>query len=93
MSDNNNEIAILGAGCFWCIEAIFQQLKGVQSVTSGYSGGHIKNPAYREVCNGSTGHAEVAKIVFDPQVITFTYKPKIELCTKSKSNCAIKTQI
>lgn len=72
MTKPNTEIAILGAGCFWCIETIFQQLKGVQSVKSGYSGGFIKNPAYREVCNGTTGHAEVAEIIFDPEVVSFT---------------------
>lgn len=55
----------LGGGCFWCLEAIYQRLEGVVSVVSGYSGGHIKNPAYREVCNGTTGHAEVVQIVFD----------------------------
>jgi peptide-methionine (S)-S-oxide reductase len=69
---SNNEIAILGAGCFWCIEAIFTQLNGVESVKSGYSGGHIKNPAYREVCNGTTGHAEVAQIEFNPEIVSFT---------------------
>lgn len=63
--------ATLGAGCFWCIEAVFQQLKGVESVESGYTGGKIKNPTYREVCSGLTGHAEVAQIVYDPQVISF----------------------
>ena len=72
MSESNKEIAILGAGCFWCIETIFQKLNGVKSVQSGYSGGHIKNPAYKEVCNGTTGHAEVAKIEFDSSVISFT---------------------
>ena len=72
MSETNKEIAILGAGCFWCIEAIFQQLKGVESVESGYSGGHIKNPAYREVCNGTTGHAEVARITFNPNEVSYT---------------------
>ncbi|MBX2979112.1 MAG: peptide-methionine (S)-S-oxide reductase MsrA [Flavobacteriales bacterium] len=61
----------LGAGCFWCVEAVFQELKGVHSVTSGYMGGHVKNPSYKEVCNGTTGHAEVAQVVFDPSVIRF----------------------
>lgn len=61
----------LGAGCFWCVEAVFTELKGVKSVTSGYMGGHVKNPSYREVCNGTTGHAEVARIVYDPKEITF----------------------
>ena len=65
------EVATLGAGCFWCVEAIFQDLKGVSKVESGYSGGHVKNPAYREVCNGTTGHAEVIQIHFDPQIISF----------------------
>lgn len=65
------DTATFGAGCFWCVEAIYQQLKGVVSVTSGYSGGHVKNPAYREVCNGTTGHAEVCHIVFDPDVISY----------------------
>jgi peptide-methionine (S)-S-oxide reductase len=60
----------LGAGCFWCVEAIFQQLKGVHSVVSGYSGGHIKNPSYKEVCTGNTGHAEVCQVTYDPQVIS-----------------------
>lgn len=72
MEQGKNEIAILGAGCFWCIETIFQQLNGVESVQSGYTGGHIKNPAYKEVCNGTTGHAEVAKIVFNPEIISFS---------------------
>lgn len=67
---NQLETITLGAGCFWCVEAVFQNLKGVESVVSGYSGGHIKNPAYREVCNGVTGHAEVIQIKFDPTVIS-----------------------
>ncbi len=67
----NTDTAIFGAGCFWCVEAVFTELKGVQSVQSGYTGGHIKNPSYKEVCTGRTGHAEVAKIVFDPAVISF----------------------
>ena len=65
------ETATLGAGCFWCVEAIFQDLKGVESVVSGYSGGAIINPAYREVTSGITGHAEVCQIIFDPKVIAF----------------------
>lgn len=68
---NITETATLGAGCFWCVEAIFQRLEGVKSVLPGYSGGHIKNPAYREVCTGRTGHAEVAQIEFDPEIISF----------------------
>lgn len=65
------EKATFGAGCFWCIEAIFDQLRGVENVQSGYTGGHIKNPAYREVCAGRTGHAEVVQITFDPSIITY----------------------
>ena len=68
---NRMETATLGGGCFWCTEAIYQQLKGVKSVTSGYSGGTIRNPAYREVCTGRTGHAEVIQIQFDPDMISF----------------------
>ncbi len=67
---NQLETITLGAGCFWCVEAVFQNLKGVESVVSGYSGGHIKNPAYREVCNGVTGHAEVLQIKFDPALVS-----------------------
>jgi peptide-methionine (S)-S-oxide reductase len=60
----------LGAGCFWCVEAAFMQLKGVLSAKSGYSGGFIKNPSYKEVCNGTTGHAEVVQIIFDSTIIS-----------------------
>ncbi|MCB0666977.1 MAG: peptide-methionine (S)-S-oxide reductase MsrA [Saprospiraceae bacterium] len=67
----NKQIATFGAGCFWCIEAVFQNLKGVLAVVSGYSGGKVKNPTYREVCSGLTGHAEVAQIEFDPEVISY----------------------
>lgn len=63
--------AILGGGCFWCLEAVFQQVKGVQHVTSGYAGGPRPNPTYEQICTGATGHAEVVKIDFDPQVINF----------------------
>ncbi len=71
MENTNLETATLGAGCFWCVEAVFDDLKGVESVESGYSGGHTKNPTYREVCSETTGHAEVAQIKFDPQAISF----------------------
>ncbi|WP_222984089.1 peptide-methionine (S)-S-oxide reductase MsrA [Flagellimonas meishanensis] len=69
--NNNLETAILAGGCFWCTEAVFQRLDGVESVISGYTGGNIKNPAYREICTGRTGHAEAIKIQFDPTKITF----------------------
>lgn len=65
------ETAIFAGGCFWCTEAVFQRLRGVKEVVSGYTGGHIKNPAYREICAGRTGHAEAIKITFDPGEITF----------------------
>lgn len=72
MNTNTNlDTATLGAGCFWCVEAIFQQLKGVEKVVSGYSGGQIKNPSYKEVCAGTTGHAEVCQLYYDPSVISF----------------------
>lgn len=64
-------IATFGTGCFWCTEAIFQQLQGVQSVTSGYIGGKVKNPTYQQICSGTTGHAEAVQIVFDPKMISF----------------------
>jgi peptide-methionine (S)-S-oxide reductase len=65
MINNQTEIITLGGGCYWCIEAVFQRLEGVVKVESGFSGGTVKNPAYREVCNGTTGHAEVVQITFD----------------------------
>ncbi len=71
MTQTGLELATLGAGCFWCVEAVFSDLKGVSRVESGYSGGHIKNPAYKEVCAGRTGHAEVIRIEFDPKQISF----------------------
>ncbi len=64
-------IATFGAGCFWCIEAIFQELTGVKEVKSGYTGGEKPNPTYKEVCSGTTGHAEVAQITFDPNLISY----------------------
>lgn len=71
------EIAIFGSGCFWCTEALFEQLRGVVSVDSGYAGGTTPNPAYAEVCSGSTGHAEVLQIVFDPSVISYEMLLKV----------------
>jgi peptide-methionine (S)-S-oxide reductase len=65
------EKATLGAGCFWCIEAVFQELQGVHRVISGYAGGHVDHPTYHQVCSGKTGHAEVAQITFDPNIISF----------------------
>jgi len=68
---SNKETATFGSGCFWCTEAVFQRLKGVEDVKSGYSGGDVENPTYQQVCNGNTGHAEVIQITYDPSVISF----------------------
>lgn len=65
------QLATLGGGCFWCVEAVFVELKGVEKVESGYAGGKVKNPTYRDVCTGTTGHAEVTQITFDANVISF----------------------
>jgi len=69
--DTNLETATLAGGCFWCLEAVYDDLKGVVEVESGYAGGHDRNPSYQEVCSGTTGHAEVVQIKFDPSVVTF----------------------
>ena len=65
------ETATLAGGCYWCLEAIYEQLQGVESVVSGFSGGTVKNPSYREVCDGGTGHAEVVQVTFDPKIISY----------------------
>ena len=75
------ETATLGGGCFWCVEAIYQDVIGVHKVVSGYMGGAIENPTYQQVCSGTTGHAEVAQIVFDPTVISFAEILFIFWCT------------
>src|SRR5450432_2798382 len=67
----SSEIATLAGGCFWCLEAVYDDLKGVTDVVSGYSGGRVKNPSYQQVCTGSTGHAEVIQITFDPSIVSF----------------------
>jgi peptide-methionine (S)-S-oxide reductase len=71
MSDKELAMAVFGGGCFWCVEAVFAELRGVHSVTSGYAGGETANPTYEQVCSGRTGHAEVVKIEYDPQQISF----------------------
>jgi peptide-methionine (S)-S-oxide reductase len=68
----NVEVATLAGGCFWCLEAVFDELKGVESVESGYAGGKVANPTYAQVCDGDTGHAEVVQITFDPQVLSYS---------------------
>ena len=70
-STGKNEVATLAGGCFWCLEAVYNDLRGVEKVVSGYSGGRVANPTYEEVCRGTTGHAEVVQITFDPQVLSF----------------------
>lgn len=65
------ETATFGSGCFWCTEAVFQRLKGVETVESGYTGGHVTNPTYHQVCGGNTGHAEAIQVKFDPSVVTY----------------------
>lgn len=68
---STNKVATLAAGCFWCVEAVFQKLKGVEKVESGYMGGTLKNPTYKDVCTGQTGHAEVCQITYNPNIISF----------------------
>ena len=70
-SNEKYETATFGAGCFWCVEAVYQNLKGVQKVVSGYAGGKIPNPTYKQICTGQTGHAEVAQITYDPNQISY----------------------
>ncbi|SDB29147.1 peptide-methionine (S)-S-oxide reductase MsrA [Belnapia rosea] len=71
MSGTATELATLGGGCFWCLDAVYRDLNGVSKVVSGYSGGHVENPSYEEVCGKKTGHAEVVQITFDPTVISY----------------------
>jgi len=68
---HGKEVATLAGGCFWCLEAVFDDLKGIESVESGYMGGAIRNPSYKQVCEGNTGHAEVVRVMFDPKAISF----------------------
>jgi peptide-methionine (S)-S-oxide reductase len=77
MSDRMNETATLAGGCFWCLEAVFEQLEGVERVVSGYTGGTVQRPSYEQVCSGATGHAEAVQITFDPAVIS--YRDLLEL--------------
>jgi peptide-methionine (S)-S-oxide reductase len=70
-NQNEREVATLGGGCFWCLDAVFRQLRGVENVVSGYAGGTKPNPTYKEVCTGMTGHAEVIQVAFDPNVISY----------------------
>lgn len=69
--DGGSELATFGSGCYWCAEAVFQQVKGVKKVVSGFSGGHVPNPTYEQVCSGATGHAEVVQLTYDPSIISY----------------------
>lgn len=71
MDGHNNEIATIAGGCFWCLEAVFEQIRGVLKVESGYMGGKVDNPTYRQVCGGDTGHAEVVQVTFDPAQVAY----------------------
>jgi peptide-methionine (S)-S-oxide reductase len=71
MSDENKEMATLGGGCFWCLDAVYKELRGVERVESGYTGGQVKNPSYYDVCSGRTGHAEVVQLTFNPNEVSF----------------------
>ena len=71
MDSSRTEVATLGGGCFWCLEAVYEELRGVEKVESGYSGGPVPNPTYRQVCTGTTGHAEVVQVTFDPEAVSF----------------------
>ncbi len=75
--NNDHEVATLGGGCFWCIQAVFDQVKGVSKTLCGYAGGHVPNPTYEQTCSGTTGHAEVVQITFDPNIIS--YKEILEI--------------
>ena len=76
-TENSKELATLAGGCFWCLEAVYKELRGVERVVSGYAGGHVESPTYREVCDGTTGHAEVVQITFDPSAVS--YKELLEV--------------
>lgn len=76
-TEKSTELATLAGGCFWCLEAVYKELRGVSRVVSGYAGGHVESPTYREVCDGTTGHAEVVQITFDPAAVS--YKELLEV--------------
>jgi peptide-methionine (S)-S-oxide reductase len=76
MDSPRREVATLGGGCFWCLEAVYDELRGVEKVESGYSGGTVPDPTYRQVCTGTTGHAEVVQVTFDPEVVSFREIPE-----------------
>ena len=87
---NSQQLATFGAGCFWCVEAIFQRVEGVEKVVSGYSGGQVKNPTYKEVCTGTTGHAEVCQLTFDPSIVS--YEELLEIFWKTHDPTTLNRQ-
>ena len=87
---DKKEVAILGAGCFWCVEAVFEELQGVEAVESGYTGGSVEDPTYQQICTGNTGHAEVARITFNPEVLTF--KEVLEVFWKTHDPTTVNRQ-
>ena len=87
--NSHRETATFGAGCFWCVEAVFSELKGVETVESGYAGGHVHNPTYEQVCTGETGHAEACRITFDPSVIK--YAELLEALPDERSRNMVRT--
>lgn len=87
---NNLEKATFGAGCFWCVEAVFQRIRGVESVASGYTGGKVENPTYKQICTGNTGHAEVIQISFNPEQIS--YKELLEVFWSSHDPTTLNRQ-
>jgi peptide-methionine (S)-S-oxide reductase len=76
-AENSEGLATLAGGCFWCLEAVYKELRGVERVVSGYAGGHVESPTYRQVCDGTTGHAEVVQVTFDPSAVS--YKELLEV--------------
>ena len=88
--EHNLELATFGAGCFWCVEAIFQRIEGVDTVVSGYAGGSVKNPSYKEVCQGTTGHAEVCQLSYDPAVVS--YEELLEIFWKTHDPTTLNRQ-
>ncbi len=90
MNDPKLQIATFGSGCFWCTEAIFQDVDGVEKVVSGYMGGHVKNPTYKEVCTGKTGHAEVLQVTYDPEKVT--YEELLEIFWKTHDPTTLNRQ-
>jgi len=88
--EHNLELATFGAGCFWCVEAIFQRIEGVDTVVSGYAGGSVKNPSYKEVCQGTTGHAEVCQLSYNPEVVS--YEELLEIFWKTHDPTTLNRQ-